>query len=88
MYSAYHTIVLEADGTCIEVVSATLTPNARWYAFLFVFVEPKAGKRHVLVTARRTKMHFAYAMRYLVDHLYPDAVCIDVVMDNLNTQHL
>ncbi len=26
-------------------------------------------------------------MRYLVDHLYPDAVCIDVVMDNLNTHH-
>lgn len=54
---------------------------------LFVFVEPKAGKRHVLVTARRTKMHFAYAMRYLVDYLYPDAECIDVVMDNLNTHH-
>jgi hypothetical protein len=54
---------------------------------LFVFVEPKAGKRHVLVTARRTKMHLAYAMRYLVDHLYPDAECIDVVMDNLNTHH-
>ena len=54
---------------------------------LFVFVEPKAGQRHVLVTARRTKMHFAYAMRYLVDHLYPDAECIDVVMDNLNTHH-
>jgi len=52
---------------------------------LFVFVEPKAGRRHVLVTARRTKMHFAYAMRYLVDHLYPDAEGIDVVMDNLNT---
>ena len=27
---------------------------------LFVFVEPKAGQRQVLVTARRTKMHFAY----------------------------
>ncbi len=44
---------------------------------LFMFVEPKAG--------RRTKQDFAYAMRYLVDTLYPDAECIHVVLDNLNT---
>ena len=54
---------------------------------LFVFAEPKAGKRHVLVTRRRTKQHFAFALRYLVDVLYPDAICIDVVLDNLNTHH-
>ncbi len=52
---------------------------------LFMFVEPKAGSRHVLVTNRRTKQDFAFAMRYLVDVIYPDAECIDVVMDNLNT---
>lgn len=54
---------------------------------IFMLNEPKAGKRYVLVTSRRTKMHFAYAMRYLVDKLYPDADWIDVVMDNLNTHH-
>lgn len=54
---------------------------------LFLFVEPKAGFRQVLVTNRRTKQDFAYAMRYLVDSLYPDVECIDVVMDNLNTHH-
>ena len=54
---------------------------------LFVFAEPKAGQRQVLVTRRRTKQDFAYAMRYLVDELYPDAACIDVVLDNLNTHH-
>jgi len=54
---------------------------------LFVFVEPKAGARHVLVTKRRTKQDFAFAMRYLVDVIYPEAECIDVVMDNLNTHH-
>ena len=54
---------------------------------LFMFVEPKAGSRHVLVTNRRTKQDFAFAMRYLVDVIYPDAECIDVVMDNLNTHH-
>jgi hypothetical protein len=52
---------------------------------LFVIVEPKAGKRAILITRRRKKQDFAYAMRYLVDVLYPDADCIDVVMDNLNT---
>ena len=52
---------------------------------LFIFVEPKAGKRAVLVTKRRKKQDFAYAMRYLVDVLYPQATCIDVVLDNLNT---
>ena len=55
---------------------------------LFMFVEPKAGSRHVLATNRRTKQDFAFAMRYLVDVIYPDAECIiDVVMDNLNTHH-
>jgi len=54
---------------------------------LFLFVEPKAGSRQVLVTNRRTKRDFAFAMRYLVDVIYPVAECIDVVMDNLNTHH-
>lgn len=52
---------------------------------LFLFVEPKAGKRTVLVTLRRGKTEFAQAMRYLVDTLYPQAEMIDVVLDNLNT---
>ncbi len=52
---------------------------------VFVFAEPKAGQRHILVTRRRTKREFAFAMRYLVDVLYPQADCIDVVLDNLNT---
>lgn len=54
---------------------------------LFVLAEPKAGRRHVLITQRRTKEDFANAMRYLADELYPDADCIDVVMDNLNIHH-
>jgi hypothetical protein len=54
---------------------------------LFLFVEPFAGFRHVLVTKQRTKRDFAFAMRYLVDMLFPDVDCIDVVMDNLNTHH-
>jgi len=54
---------------------------------LFIFVEPKAGSRHVLVTHHRAKQDFAFAMRYLVDVIYPEAECIDVVMDNLNIHH-
>lgn len=54
---------------------------------LFLFVEPLTGFRHVLPTKRRTKQDFAFAMRYLVDVLYPDVACIDLVMDNLNTHH-
>lgn len=52
---------------------------------LFIFVEPKASSRTVLVTQRRGKTEFAQAMRYLVDTLYPQAAAIDVVLDNLNT---
>jgi hypothetical protein len=52
---------------------------------VFLFLEPKAGMRHALVTSHRTKEDWAKAMRYLVDALYPDAPRIDVVLDNLNT---
>ena len=52
---------------------------------LFLFFEPLAAWRHVEVTERRTKMDFAHQMRWLVDVAYPDAECIEVVMDNLNT---
>ena len=54
---------------------------------VFLFLEPKAGRRHALVTQRRTKQDFAHAMRYLVDALYPEAAMIDVVLDNLNTHN-
>ena len=52
---------------------------------LFLFFEPLAGWRHIVVTDRRTKVDFAHQMRWLVDVAYPDAECIDVVLDNLNT---
>lgn len=54
---------------------------------VFLFIEPKVGQRHVLVTRRRTKEDFAKAMRYLGDELYPDAERIDVVLDQLNTHN-
>jgi len=52
---------------------------------LFMFLEPWAGKRHVQVTERRTKQDFAHCMKWLIDEAYPEAECIRVVLDNLNT---
>lgn len=54
-------------------------------ANLFMFVEPQAGWRHVAVTERRTKVDFAYQMRWLVDERYPNAKMIRITLDNLNT---
>lgn len=52
---------------------------------LFFFFQPLAGWRHVLITEHRTKVDYAYAMRHLVDDLFPDAEVVVVVQDNLNT---
>jgi hypothetical protein len=57
----------------------------RGTANLFVMVESLSGWRHVSVTERRTKRDYAEVLRYLVEERYPDAECISVVQDNLNT---
>jgi DDE superfamily endonuclease len=54
-------------------------------ANLFLFCEPLAGRRWVDVTERRTKADWASQIQELVDVRYPDAECIVLVMDNLNT---
>jgi len=52
---------------------------------LFLASEPLAGQRVVTVTDRRTKRDWVTFIRHLVDEHYPDADCIRVVLDNLNT---
>jgi len=52
---------------------------------LFMFFCPLRNWRHVTVTDRRTKADWAECMRELVDDLWPAAVRIRVVQDNLNT---
>jgi hypothetical protein len=52
---------------------------------LFMIFEPLSGKRHVKVTDRRTKIDWAECMKFIVDELYPDALKVTIVMDNLNT---
>ena len=55
---------------------------------LFVFCEPKGGRRHIEVTKRRTSVDFAEQMRWLVDEAYPDVRTVRVVLDNLNTHKI
>ncbi|ODU41879.1 MAG: transposase, partial [Thiobacillus sp. SCN 63-374] len=52
---------------------------------LFVAVEPKGGRRTVLVTDRRTKPDFVAFVRYLLEQVYAKARRVHLVMDNLNT---
>jgi hypothetical protein len=54
-------------------------------ANIFLRVEPKAGRRPLRVTQRRTKADFARCLQELVDELYPQAEQIEVILDNLNT---
>ena len=54
-------------------------------ANLFVSVEPLTGRRRVRVTERRTAVDFAEGLRMLVDIDYPEAECVVLVTDNLNT---
>jgi hypothetical protein len=82
------------DEVCASQTCQPRKPTREDYEYkrngtrnLFLFVEPKAGFRQVMVTRHRKKVNFAYAVRYLVAVLYPNADMIDVVLDNLNTHH-
>ena len=55
---------------------------------LFMMFEPLAGRREVLVTARRTAGDSAEALRHLVDVCHPKADQIILGQDNLNTHKL
>lgn len=52
---------------------------------LFVAVEPKGGRRTVLVTDRRAKPDFVAFVQYLLEQVYVTAHRVHLVMDNLNT---
>ena len=54
---------------------------------LFVAVEPKAGKRIVRVTRRRTKKDYASFIRHLITHVYRKSKKVVLVEDNLNTHN-
>ena len=52
---------------------------------LFLVSEPLRGRRHVRLSARRTRIDFAHCIQELVDAHYPDAERIVLVLDQLNT---
>lgn len=52
---------------------------------LNMLYEPLSGKRYVRIKERHTMVDFAQCMKWLVDVLYPDAILIRVVLDNLGT---
>lgn len=55
---------------------------------LFLFFEPLADWRHVEVNEHRTAQDFAHQVRWLVDVRYPDAGCVELIVDNLNIHTL
>ncbi|MDL2318628.1 IS630 family transposase [Eubacteriales bacterium OttesenSCG-928-A19] len=52
---------------------------------LFIFTEPLKGWRHREATKRRTRLDWAHQVEQLLTKHYPDADCVRLVMDNLNT---
>jgi hypothetical protein len=52
---------------------------------LFLVSEPLRGRRHVRLSARRTRIDFAHCIQELVDVHYPEAECLVLVLDQLNT---
>jgi DDE superfamily endonuclease len=54
-------------------------------ANLFLACAPHLGWRQIRVTAQRTAIDFAHAVRDLVDQGFPTAARIVLVVDNLNT---
>lgn len=80
------------DETRVPIPAKPGTPQRCDYEYrrngtanLFVVTDAKRSWRHVEVTNQRTKCDFAACMKALVDEHYPEASCIRVVMDNLNT---
>jgi len=52
---------------------------------LFVAVEPKGGRRTVVVTDHRAKVDFVAFIEHLLNHVYATARRVHLVLDNLNT---
>lgn len=57
-------------------------------ASLLLWTAPHLGKRGIRVTAQRTRVEWAEAMRTLVEDEFPEAERLVVVLDNLNTHSL
>lgn len=54
-------------------------------ANLFMCFAPLKAWRQVTVTDTRTAIDYAHQMKFLVDEVFPDAIAVRIVQDNLNT---
>ena len=54
-------------------------------AEIFLEVEPLTGRRHVVITERRTRKDWAIFVKGMLEERYPQATKVRLVMDNLNT---
>lgn len=52
---------------------------------VFVAVDPKGGRRTVVVTEHRAKIDFVASIKHLLERVYPRARRVHLVLDNLNT---
>jgi len=57
-------------------------------ANVFMFVEPLAGWRRASVREKKTRQDWAVEVCSLLEADYPDAECIILICDNLNTHSL
>lgn len=57
-------------------------------AAIFLDVEPLSGQRNVTITERRTQVDWAQYVKEMLDHRYPHAEKVILVMDNLNTHKI
>lgn len=55
---------------------------------LFMAFDPISGRRDVVCYRQRTQREWAEWLKHVVDEVYPQAVCIRLVLDNLNTHTL
>lgn len=92
--------VICMDETSKQLISEVLEPMPRQpgqplkydYQYrregvcnLFMFTEPLAGQRTVLLRSRRTKADWVACLRWLLEGPYADVSLIRLVSDNLNT---
>lgn len=54
---------------------------------LFLFFSPLVSWRHIKITEQRTRRDWANCMKDLVDVHFPEATCIRLIQDNLNTHN-
>lgn len=57
-------------------------------ANIFLFTEPLGGWRQARVRERKTAVDWAHEIRWLLEDQYPEADCVVLVCDNLNTHKI